>query len=174
MTEANNRGFEAVFDNHFEDIYKYIAFRLAPKLADAQDLTQETFMGALRSWNSFRGESSVLQWLRSIARRKVADYFKKKPPGRHADMEALSCVEASNETSAGRAVAIASAMRSMPPDYVELLEDKYLEDLSVRQIASKQQKSEKAIESALSRARAMLRERYLRYCMKQETHDESW
>ncbi len=173
MTDVDHRGFEAVFDEHFEDIYKYIAFRLAPKLADAQDIAQETFMGAFKSWGSFRGDSNALQWVRSIARRKVADYFKRKPPNQHADMESLACAESGNETSAGRAVAIASAMRSMPPEYVELLEDKYLEGLSVRQIASKQQKSEKAVESALSRARAMLRERYSRYCTKQETHNES-
>ncbi len=173
MTETNDRSFEAVFDEHFEDIYKYIAFRLAPKLADAQDLTQETFIGALKSWNSFRGESGVRQWLRSIARRKVADYYRAKPSSQHVDIESLVSAETGNETSNGSAIAISAAMRSMPPDYSELLEKKYLENLSVRQIAGKQQKSEKAVESALSRARAMLREKYLQYCIKQETRNES-
>lgn len=173
MAETNDRGFQAVFDEHFDDIYKYIAFRLAPKLADAQDLTQETFIGAMGSWNSFRSESGVGHWLRSIARRKVADYFRAKPSNQHVDMESLMCAEAGSETSAGQAVAIATAMRSMPPDYAELLENKYLENLSVRQIAGKQQKSEKAVESALSRARAMLREKYRQQHIRQETHNES-
>ena len=32
--------FEAVFQKHFADIYGYVAFRLAPRIEDARDLTQ--------------------------------------------------------------------------------------------------------------------------------------
>lgn len=42
----------------------------------ADDLTQETFLRALRSLSAFRGEAPVQAWLLSIARRVCADYVR--------------------------------------------------------------------------------------------------
>jgi RNA polymerase sigma-70 factor (ECF subfamily) len=43
---------------------------------DEEDLTQDTFMRALRSLPSYRGESPVMGWLLSIARRVCADHVR--------------------------------------------------------------------------------------------------
>ena len=51
-------------------------WRLCAYLADrasADDLTQETYLRAVRSLPTFRGESPVRAWLLTIARRVVAD-----------------------------------------------------------------------------------------------------
>ena len=51
-------------------------WRLCAYLADrasADDLTQETYLRAVRSLHTFRGESPVRAWLLTIARRVVAD-----------------------------------------------------------------------------------------------------
>jgi RNA polymerase sigma-70 factor (ECF subfamily) len=40
---------------------------------DEDDLTQETYLRALRSLHTFRGEGTVISWLSSIARRVCAD-----------------------------------------------------------------------------------------------------
>jgi RNA polymerase sigma-70 factor (ECF subfamily) len=42
----------------------------------ADDLTQETFLRALRALPSFRGDSSTRTWLLAIARRVVADHIR--------------------------------------------------------------------------------------------------
>lgn len=42
----------------------------------ADDLTQETYLRALRSLTSFRGEAPVQAWLLSIARRVCADHVR--------------------------------------------------------------------------------------------------
>ena len=62
-------------------------------------------------------------------------------------------------------------MRSVPPECAELLEEKYLDGLSVRDMARRHGKTEKAIESALTRARAMVRERSLQ--LRRHTGDLS-
>lgn len=43
---------------------------------DEEDLTQDTFMRALRSLPNYRGESPVMGWLLSIARRVCADHVR--------------------------------------------------------------------------------------------------
>ena len=44
MTGEYRTSFEVVFREHFSDIYGYVAFRLAPQAADAQDITQDVFV----------------------------------------------------------------------------------------------------------------------------------
>jgi len=44
-----------------------VAFRMTGSLADAEDLTQETFLRAFRQIDSFRGESKFSTWLCQIA-----------------------------------------------------------------------------------------------------------
>jgi RNA polymerase sigma-70 factor (ECF subfamily) len=43
---------------------------------DADDLTQETYVRAMRSLPTFRGESAVRTWLFTIARRVCADHVR--------------------------------------------------------------------------------------------------
>lgn len=43
---------------------------------DADDLTQETYLRALRALPNYRGDAPVLAWLLSIARRTCADYVR--------------------------------------------------------------------------------------------------
>jgi RNA polymerase sigma-70 factor (ECF subfamily) len=45
--------------------------------ADLEDLTQETFLRALRSLPEFEGRSSVRTWLFTIARRVAADHVRR-------------------------------------------------------------------------------------------------
>ena len=43
----------------------------------AEDLVQETFLSALKSQGSFRGESQEATWLTGILKRKIVDYYRK-------------------------------------------------------------------------------------------------
>ncbi len=59
------------------DVRRYVAYLSAdPQSAD--DLTQETFLRALKSLHRFEGRSSARTWLLSIARRTVADDLRHK------------------------------------------------------------------------------------------------
>ncbi|MGW7367879.1 sigma-70 family RNA polymerase sigma factor [Streptomyces sp. NPDC054841] len=54
------------------DVWRYVAYLSAdPQSAD--DLTQDTFLRALRSLHRFEGRSSARTWLLTIARRTVVD-----------------------------------------------------------------------------------------------------
>ena len=111
-----------------------------------QDVTQEVFLAAWRNWDAYRGDGLVLSWLRGIARRKVADHLRMKiSQHRPAAAEGLAGVAASSPTPPEEhSLLLAQVMRVLPPECVELLEEKYLEGLSIRQMAEKRARTEKA------------------------------
>jgi RNA polymerase sigma-70 factor, ECF subfamily len=171
MPDGPAESFRSVFDRWFGDVYGYVAYRLAPDRDAAQDVTQDVFLAAYQSWESYRGDGPLLSWLRGIARRKVADHLRVRAerratvaPGGLAD-RAISDQSSPDEQS----LLLAQSMRMLPPEHVELLEEKYLEGLTVRQIAAKRARTEKAIESALSRARDMLRRTFQRLQVQEDT-----
>jgi len=149
---------EAVFDRHFDDVYGYVAYRLAPDRQAAEDVTQEVFLAAIEHWDSYRGDGAVLSWLRGIARNKVADRLKQQYAidGRNEPCN-LSQMAVIVDAAKQHVTALTAAMASLTPETAELLEEKYLEAMSVRQIAIRHGRTEKAVESALSRARSSLR-----------------
>jgi RNA polymerase sigma-70 factor (ECF subfamily) len=56
------------------DVHRFVAGLVGAREAD--DLTQETYLRALRSLPSFAGRSSARTWLLAIARRAAADYVR--------------------------------------------------------------------------------------------------
>ncbi|MCB0345002.1 MAG: sigma-70 family RNA polymerase sigma factor [Bdellovibrionales bacterium] len=55
----------------------------------AEELVQDTFLGAARSLDSFRGQSSPRTWLTSILKHKILDYLRKKARNREVQFEDL-------------------------------------------------------------------------------------
>ncbi|MFB9691226.1 sigma-70 family RNA polymerase sigma factor [Amycolatopsis plumensis] len=55
-------------------LWRFVAGLSDPQSAD--DLSQETYLRALRSLPRFKGDSSARTWLLSIARRAVADHIR--------------------------------------------------------------------------------------------------
>ena len=171
---------ENVFNRYFEQVYAYVAYRVAPDWEAAQDITQEVFSGAFQSHQSSPPNGSVLFWLRGIARHKVADHFRGQTervsqrvpssPAPVSDRPDTSPAEAEIDRAA-RAMLVSLALRGLPTNYAELLEEKYMEGSPVRQIASRRGASEKAIESALTRARAAFRQAYRRQQNRQTGKD---
>jgi RNA polymerase sigma-70 factor (ECF subfamily) len=58
------------------DVWRYVAYLADRETAD--DLTQETFLRALRGVRTYRGDVPARVWLLSIARRAVVDHFRKQ------------------------------------------------------------------------------------------------
>lgn len=69
----------------------HVLFRYAMKRvgsADvAEDLVQDTFVAALRSWTDFEGRSKVQTWLVGILRHKIADHLRRLSRQKERDAE---------------------------------------------------------------------------------------
>ncbi|HEV7699104.1 MAG TPA: sigma-70 family RNA polymerase sigma factor [Pyrinomonadaceae bacterium] len=67
--------FETLVDRYSGDIYALL-YRLTDNPDDASDLTQDTFLRALRSVKGFRGDASLKTWLFRIAINESRNRFR--------------------------------------------------------------------------------------------------
>jgi RNA polymerase sigma-70 factor (ECF subfamily) len=63
---GDTEAYAALVKQHQKMVHA-VAFRMTGSLADAEDLTQETFLRAFRQLDSFRGEAKFSTWLCKIA-----------------------------------------------------------------------------------------------------------
>jgi RNA polymerase sigma-70 factor (TIGR02943 family) len=64
-------------DEHGDYLYNYALGQLRDK-NDAEDVVQETFLGALKARERFKGDASERTWLVSILRHKICDHLRLK------------------------------------------------------------------------------------------------
>ena len=57
---------EDIFNGNFEQVYAYVAYRVAPDWEAAEDITQDVFLGAFQSKQAFHSNGSALAWLRDM------------------------------------------------------------------------------------------------------------
>lgn len=68
--------FEKVYSLYYPDVFKYL-LSLSNNSDIAQELTQETFFLALKSFKDFRGDCKIRVWLCQIAKNSYYAYLKK-------------------------------------------------------------------------------------------------
>ncbi len=157
----------ALFRDHVDALYEFIHYRAGRERAATEDLVQETFLVVLRRLSSFDGRSSLHTWMCGIARNLLAGWRRKRRPQRLSDLlegadseifDALAEIETRDlpeELLQRRETAalVGATLSSLPPGYRSALLEKYVEGLSVVQMAERRGKSPKATESTLQRAR---------------------
>lgn len=79
--------FHELVDRHGERLF-HLACSLVGAPADAEDVVQETLMGAYRGMRSFEGRSTVKTWLTRILMRQAARWHRRR--GRRRDEGRLS------------------------------------------------------------------------------------
>lgn len=162
------RAAEALLAAHLDPLYEFVHYRVGADVARVEDVVQDTFLVALQRMRAFDGRSSLFTWLCGIAKNKIRAARRKHAPRslddalENADPEIdaiLSDVarEPLPDEVLDRAETrdlVGATLSSLSPDYRRVLLEKYVEGLSVSQIAGRAQKSEKATESTLTRARS--------------------
>lgn len=68
--------FEALYDACHDAVERYVRFQVSRK-ADADDILQETWLTAYRKIGTLRDPSSARAWVLSIARSRIADWYRK-------------------------------------------------------------------------------------------------
>jgi len=67
--------FETILEAHHAEIYRYI-LRLTARGAEAQDISQETFLRAYRAYRSLAPDANVRAWLFTIATNLCRNHFR--------------------------------------------------------------------------------------------------
>jgi len=131
---------------------------------DAQDVVQEAYLRAFRSFSGFRG-SNGRPWLLTIVRNTSYTLLKKN---RAADFTTFDEeIHASSDESAGPATIledsedaelIKEAINGLPAEFREILVLRHQEGLSYKEIADIAQIPPGTVMSRLARARGKLKE----------------
>lgn len=156
---SGSDAFESLYDRTLPTVYGYLLRRCGGRRDVAQDLTQETFLSAVRELRSGVIVRAPLSWLMTIARRRLVDHYRRQQVRRRVDLP----VEPGSIPGWGatRAEArLVSAMETMPTDQRVALVLRYVDDLSVADVAALIGRTVAATESLLARARRSLAERY--------------
>ncbi len=164
---SRDRKATALFVADYADgLYAYLHRRLTPRVELAEDLLHEVFVTAFESIDNLREPSALRSWLYGIARHKVEDHYRKVlrdaiPAG---DTEpAVSTVEADFEQLLDDKMLvkkIALAMGGLEEDYRTVLRWRYWEQRTTREMASQLDRTDKAIERLLARARIQFKRRW--------------
>lgn len=129
---------------------------------DAEDLAQETMINCLKQIHLFRQEASLKTWMMTILRHEIADYYRKMYAKRAIKTIPLSDLLLKQEIQDSVEVErrVRGVLNKMLNRRKKLLLMKYVDGLSVKQIAQKAGRSLKAVESDLYRARESFKELY--------------
>lgn len=74
---GDEAAFGELFDTHKRRVYS-LCLRITGSEADAEELTQDTFLRVFRKIDSFRGQSTFYTWLHRLAINQVLMHLRKK------------------------------------------------------------------------------------------------
>ena len=72
IRKGDNDAFDSLYGEYAPRVLAFF-LRLTPSRAEAEDLTQETFLAAYSGRASFQGKAKILTWLLAIAHRRFRD-----------------------------------------------------------------------------------------------------
>lgn len=174
MLAGDQRAFDAFFNAYFDRLYRFALARLRHEPDAAEDVVQQTLCRAVEKLHYFRGEAALFTWLCQICRNAIADMFRSKAsqggdtvPFEDSDeiraaLEALSALPVDDPEHAAQDAQLSRIVQvvldHLPKRYGDVLEWKYIQGLSVKEIAARLEIAPKAAESVLSRARVAFRD----------------
>jgi RNA polymerase sigma factor (sigma-70 family) len=153
----DDAAFERLYQRHVKDVYRY-TYAVLGERADAEDVTQTTFMNAYRAFKNGERPEKPQNWLITIAHNVCRQRFRQQQrrPDEVEFMEEISPAPA--ESDGPSAEDLRRAFSQLPPNQRAALVMRELEGRSYAEIAEVIGISVSALETLLFRARRALRE----------------
>jgi RNA polymerase sigma-70 factor (ECF subfamily) len=155
--------FEQLVAEYGDRVYG-IALRITGSPSDAEEVMQEAFLLAFRSWSEYRGEAAPTTWLYRIAVNAALMRVRARRPVELLSEQPESLEIADWSADASRAVLRGELQREIEEGIARLPEDlrvtlvlRDVEGLSTAETAAALGIEEGAVKSRLHRARVLLR-----------------
>lgn len=171
--EEREQKFISVYHSYVSEIYQYVYLRTGMNKALAEDITQDIFVDVYRGMSGFKGLSSERTWVFKIARNKLNDFYRKQysPKFEVVEIDDYMTEYLEDPSQDIQELLIKSferekvraCLHGLPEQYRIVLILKYIDEKTVKEIASIVEKSPKAIESILQRAKNAFIKSYARY-----------
>lgn len=166
LKNRDPEAFAKVYDLYVTPIYRFIYFKVSTR-QDAEDLTSEVF---LRVWQYVGETEDIIENLRAliykIARNLVIDFYRRRSRAEYvvAD-DVLENIQDTHQQSLLNEIEakvdirnIEHIMRKLKDEYREVIVLRFIEDLSISEIADILDKSKGSVRVILHRALKVTRE----------------
>jgi RNA polymerase sigma-70 factor, ECF subfamily len=143
VKKVNAQDLQTLYQENLTLIYRYVYSRVGNR-EEAEDLTSQIFMKAVRGVNTERETLSVQKWLFQVARTTIADYWRTHYRIVTSSLESL--LDAGWEgpevsdvaaVSTEPAELVEKLLHALPERYREVLTCRFLLNLSIRDTAAK-------------------------------------
>ena len=169
LLDGDERAFNRFFDDNFARLYRFALARMGDDRESTREVVMTTLNNALRSMHTYRAESAMFTWLCAICRNEITNWRRRQ--GRYEEhivlvedmpevQAAIDSFEDTADDGPERHLQRAESLRliqvaldRLPPRYGNVLEWKYIEGHSVRDIAARLDLGVEATQSLLARAR---------------------
>ena len=162
QAKADPANFTSLYRRYVTGVYRYIYARVRNH-DEAEDLTAQVFLDALKGLDRFDGSRNFTAWLFTIARNKVVDSRRK---GRALlPLDAILEAPADDDDphhandDAEMFDRLRALLRELPPDKQELIQLRFAGGLSFAEIGKVVGKSEAAVKMAVRRVLHQLQEK---------------
>ncbi|MFN2315943.1 MAG: RNA polymerase sigma factor [Gemmatimonadales bacterium] len=151
----------AIYGATIDPLYGYVSRRCGGERELAEDITQETWLRAVREWVAKGAPERPLAWLQTVAHNLLASHFRRSRPlpldwvGPEPALEALDSGAVMD--SAEAAMLVNQALARLPSRHSRVLEAFHFDERRVAEIAAELGTTERAVEGRLRRARQGLR-----------------
>ena len=176
MLARDEAAFERFFDIYAPGLYRFALARLEYNEDAAEEVVQAALCRAIAKLATYRGEAALFTWLCTFCRHEISAHYGRvrrvgretplveEAPDVRAALESLAAANADGPHERLRRRELARLVQMtidyLPDRYGDALEWKYIQELSVHEIAARLKISPKAAESLLSRARDAFRDAF--------------
>jgi len=147
--------FETLYRRHRDWVYR-LAWRFTANEADALDVLQETFAYLLRKLPGLRLTAAMTTFLYPVVKHLSLNVRRKRKPDA-ADEEILAAIAAPADRGTSRDE-LAAALSMLPADQREVVLMRFLDDMSLEEIAQALNTPLNTVKSRLYRALDALRD----------------
>lgn len=160
---ADERKFREWYDGAARRVYAYLLGRCGGEPSLAEELTQLTFIDAIRHRDTFDGRADSVTWLIAIGRNRLLDHLRRQEREERRRLRIvvreIAVDDGQEETwhALEDRDQIVRAMRILPAAQRAALILHHVDGLPVRDVALAMERSETAVESLLSRGRERFR-----------------
>jgi RNA polymerase sigma-70 factor (ECF subfamily) len=144
--------FLSLYIHYARPVFRYLYSRIGTP-EDAEDLTAQTFLDAFEALPRYRDRGCFSAWLFGIARRKAADYYRRRPTVGLEDPAAVASAEdVQGEVSRKDEIdRLKALIRELPDEEREWIRLHFTAGLTFREMAILIGKTEDAMKKAVYR-----------------------
>jgi len=139
--EEEVREFQTFYQENLGLIYRYVYSKVGNR-EEAEDLTSQIFIKAVRGVDTERGPQSMQKWLFQVARTTIADYWRAYYRVSTSSLDELlevgweGPVEEEQAAVSGRPLErVQRILQALPEHYREVLHNRFLLNLSIKDTA---------------------------------------